>query len=134
MKLTKTKMCKFNTQGVCTRGADCLFAHSTKELNPLPDLRNTKFCKDLIQTGVCGDPFCTFAHNREELRAAPAGKPRACQFFADAGHCKLGARCRFSHDPDAIRRRHRRRPRGASARRRTAPRGRRGSRRTAAGS
>mmetsp|Transcript_79385 Transcript_79385/g.224718 ORF Transcript_79385/g.224718 Transcript_79385/m.224718 type:complete len:239 (+) Transcript_79385:57-773(+) len=71
MKLPKTKMCKFEMRGLCTKGSGCLYAHSIDELQPLPDFRCTKFCKALIQTGACNNPGCTFAHSKEELRTGP---------------------------------------------------------------
>jgi hypothetical protein len=65
----KTKMCKFNLLGVCSKGPTCVFAHSSNELNPTPDLFRTKLCKTLINTGCCNDPDCKYAHNRDELRS-----------------------------------------------------------------
>lgn len=38
----KTKMCKFHLLGVCTRGAQCSWAHSQDELKNLPDFYRTK--------------------------------------------------------------------------------------------
>jgi len=64
----KTKMCKFNLLGACTKGAACMFAHAANELNPVPDLFRTKICRMLINTGTCDDPECKYAHNKEELR------------------------------------------------------------------
>mmetsp|Transcript_90158 Transcript_90158/g.255539 ORF Transcript_90158/g.255539 Transcript_90158/m.255539 type:complete len:205 (+) Transcript_90158:50-664(+) len=105
MKLTKTKMCMFEAWGSCSKGAQCPYAHSSDELNPLPDLRRTKLCKRLIQNGVCDNPGCTFAHDEEELRLPPAKiaafRTKTCRFFVETGSCKLGSRCSFSHDiPD----------------------------------
>lgn len=67
----KTKMCKFNQLGMCTRGEMCRFAHGKTDMNPLPDLSRTKLCKELINTGQCSDPTCKFAHTRHELRRHP---------------------------------------------------------------
>mmetsp|Transcript_90157 Transcript_90157/g.255535 ORF Transcript_90157/g.255535 Transcript_90157/m.255535 type:complete len:289 (+) Transcript_90157:40-906(+) len=108
MKLTKTKMCKFEAWGSCSKGAQCPYAHSSDELNPLPDLRRTKLCKRLIQNGVCDNPGCTFAHDKEELRMPPsvitAFRTKTCRFFVETGSCKLGSRCSFSHDiPEEMR-------------------------------
>lgn len=91
MKLTKTKMCKFDVRGLCSRGTHCQYAHSNEELKPSPDLRYTKLCSMLIQTGACNNPKCTFAHTRGELRTAP------CRFFIETGACKFGSQCNFSH-------------------------------------
>ncbi|CAK0870432.1 unnamed protein product, partial [Prorocentrum cordatum] len=45
----KTKMCKFNQLGMCTRGEMCRFAHGKHDMNQLPDLSRTKLCKALAQ-------------------------------------------------------------------------------------
>lgn len=92
---SKTKMCKFELLGMCTKGTSCPFAHGTTELRGLPDLRCTKLCKTLIQTGVCNKKFCSFAHNKDELRSTGAShKTKLCRFV---GHCALGAKCNFAH-------------------------------------
>lgn len=75
---SKTKMCKFNILGKCTRGAECVFAHSADELQVLPDLSRTKMCKTLLFTGCCEDKNCTYAHNRKELRQADAVHAAQC--------------------------------------------------------
>lgn len=67
----KTKMCRFNQIGMCTRGNLCRFAHGSLDMNPLPDLSRTKLCAELINTGQCSDPKCKFAHTRRELRRHP---------------------------------------------------------------
>jgi hypothetical protein len=66
--LYKTKMCKFYTEGKCTRGDSCLFAHNEHELKPLPDFRFTKVCPLLISTGECNHPGCKYAHGKIDLR------------------------------------------------------------------
>jgi hypothetical protein len=68
--LMKTKMCKYHILGMCKEGADCQFAHSKEEMNPLPDLYRTRLCKTLINTGRCDNPTCNYAHNKMELRTA----------------------------------------------------------------
>jgi len=73
---TKTKMCRFNILGMCSRGEDCKFAHHREELNPLPDLSRTKLCKSLIFAGTCDDPACRYAHNADELRTVPTALTR----------------------------------------------------------
>ncbi|CAK0811445.1 unnamed protein product, partial [Prorocentrum cordatum] len=67
----KTKLCKFNRLGRCTRGELCRFAHGRLDMNPLPDLSRTKLCPDLFHTGHCRYPNCQFAHARGELRRHP---------------------------------------------------------------
>jgi len=66
----KTKMCMFELQGVCSKGAQCPFAHDLSEMIPAPYLSRTKFCRTLRDTGMCNNPGCAFAHNKEELRTA----------------------------------------------------------------
>jgi len=77
----KTKMCRFNILGACSRGQDCRFAHDRAQLERRPDLRRTKMCPDLISTGSCrhgGE--CTYAHDKGELRKFPLQKaPRMVQ-------------------------------------------------------
>jgi len=53
---------------MCTRGADCTFAHSADELQPLPNLYKTKMCFDMAKNKQCQDPNCPYAHTRNELR------------------------------------------------------------------
>ena len=79
----KTTLCKhFNTPQGCGYGANCQFAHGTKELrlnnsqftsmivnqNNLLNYKITK-CKNYEKDGTCKyDSFCTFAHGDTELR------------------------------------------------------------------
>eukprot|EP00420_Gonyaulax_spinifera_P021664 CAMPEP_0197909958 /NCGR_PEP_ID=MMETSP1439-20131203/69967_1 /TAXON_ID=66791 /ORGANISM="Gonyaulax spinifera, Strain CCMP409" /LENGTH=113 /DNA_ID=CAMNT_0043531571 /DNA_START=49 /DNA_END=386 /DNA_ORIENTATION=+ len=74
---SKTKLCKFELRGLCTRGSNCCFAHGREELKDLPDLRCTKLCITLLQTGFCCKDDCSFAHNRQELRQAGNGQRRS---------------------------------------------------------
>lgn len=69
-QFSKTKMCRFEILGMCTKGQQCPFAHGATELKPLPDLRCTKLCRELLQFGECHNKNCTYAHSREELRTA----------------------------------------------------------------
>jgi len=70
----KTKMCKFNMVGRCTRGDVCKFAHSESELEPLPDFHFTRMCPAFVETGHCHrGAACTFAHKVSELRAPTKG-------------------------------------------------------------
>jgi len=70
MQFKKTKLCKFEQMGRCTKGPACLFAHGDKELRSSPDLRCTRLCKTLLLGGRCQDENCTYAHSKDELRGA----------------------------------------------------------------
>jgi len=107
VQFSKTKMCKFQILGVCSKSYSCPFAHDSVELNPLPDLRCTKLCKTLIQTGECNIQGCSYAHSKEELRttsaSASAFKTKPCRFFTETGQCSLGSKCNFAHHLDELR-------------------------------
>eukprot|EP00928_Gymnodinium_smaydae_P040878 TRINITY_DN27693_c0_g1_i1.p1 TRINITY_DN27693_c0_g1~~TRINITY_DN27693_c0_g1_i1.p1 ORF type:complete len:197 (+),score=18.25 TRINITY_DN27693_c0_g1_i1:144-734(+) len=77
----KTKMCKFDRKGMCTKGSACTFAHSPQELSAQPDLRCTKMCRDFLQRGQCLQPGCTFAHSRDELRSVKIKTPAHVEEF-----------------------------------------------------
>lgn len=65
----KTKMCKFNAAGSCTRGAECVFAHSTLELQRLPDLYKSQLCVRFEMNRFCKKGVaCQYAHGVNELR------------------------------------------------------------------
>jgi len=68
-KFYKTKMCKFYKTGACTRGSECVYAHSMCELEGPPDLHKTELCSQFTFAGFCdkGDA-CRFAHGAKELR------------------------------------------------------------------
>lgn len=64
----KTQMCRFKQVNRCYKGEACPFAHTTSELQPLPDLYRTRICKTLIKNGQCLNSDCRYAHSRKELR------------------------------------------------------------------
>lgn len=79
----KTTMCKFFMHGTCTKGSDCMFAHSKDELRDTPDLSKTRLCK-AFEEGRCTNVNCNYAHSQEELRefrltAAPKDTPTTKQ-------------------------------------------------------
>lgn len=69
MQFKKTKLCKFEQMGRCTKGPMCQFAHGAKELRSSPDLRFTRLCKTVLLGGCCQDESCTYAHSKDELRS-----------------------------------------------------------------
>jgi len=67
--LYKTKMCTFHLSGRCRKRSACRFAHSRKELHPVPNLYRTRLCSKLFSTGTCTDSECRFAHSEDQLRS-----------------------------------------------------------------
>lgn len=67
----KTRICRFFLQHKCSRGPECLFAHSPDELRHTPDLSKTKIC-DKWKKGSCmmDSVRCSYAHGFEELRVS----------------------------------------------------------------
>lgn len=68
----KTKPCMFFSQSRCERGANCPFAHSEAELQPVPNLARTKLCYNYFRNR-CNTRNCKFAHGSRELRSAWEG-------------------------------------------------------------
>jgi len=64
----KTKMCKYFAIGACIQGSKCMYAHSTEDQKPKPDLFCTKLCPLFKETGACGKEGCTYAHHAAEVR------------------------------------------------------------------
>eukprot|EP01066_Platyproteum_vivax_P007704 Platyproteum_vivax@DN3079_c0_g1_i1.p1 len=95
----KTKMCPYFIRGHCLNGNHCSYAHSTVELQPIPNLCKTKMCeKELLPNGVCKEwPDCSFAHSRAELRSTNVFyKTSLCNFYKH-GRCRAGDTCRHAH-------------------------------------
>lgn len=96
----KTKMCPCPSR--CSAGAKkCRFAHTLKELRPLPDLSRTRLCESLAKNQVCtklANGQCPFAHSPTELRTSNSKffKVSLCNFHK-AGKCWNGDKCRFAH-------------------------------------
>mmetsp|Transcript_11616 Transcript_11616/g.23459 ORF Transcript_11616/g.23459 Transcript_11616/m.23459 type:complete len:298 (+) Transcript_11616:3-896(+) len=73
----KTQLCKFYENGWCLRGTACTFAHSTAELEALPNFRKSKLCADFAKFGTCANgTACNFAHGKGELRRPFVPKKR----------------------------------------------------------
>merc|ERR1719343_1648642 len=72
-QFVKTKLCRFNSMGMCRYGEECPFAHSDEDLSSSPDLTKTSLCTKW-QTGCCPLPSesCPYAHGEEELRLTDA--------------------------------------------------------------
>lgn len=70
----RTKLCKFDLLGACTRGDECAFAHGFESLRPQPDLYRTRICAHFLRSGRCdAGSHCRYAHSHGELRPAPRG-------------------------------------------------------------
>eukprot|EP00927_Polykrikos_kofoidii_P041856 TRINITY_DN3571_c0_g1_i1.p1 TRINITY_DN3571_c0_g1~~TRINITY_DN3571_c0_g1_i1.p1 ORF type:complete len:443 (+),score=71.18 TRINITY_DN3571_c0_g1_i1:54-1331(+) len=75
---SRTKMCKFNLRGACTKGKDCSFAHGKDELKERPDFYCTKICTAYFRTGTCeAEDKCKFAHSKDSLRVWTADNGNA---------------------------------------------------------
>merc|ERR1740139_289860 len=98
----KTRMCNAITDGRCSLGASCRFAHSPDELVAAPDLTKTRLCFNYFRQ-QCNDPCCRFAHGYEELRGTETlYKTGLCHGWA-SGSCRFGASCRFAHGVEELR-------------------------------
>jgi len=84
-QFSKTKLCKFELLGMCSKGPECPFAHGQEEVRPLPDLRKTKLCAVMMRTGRCMKEDCTFAHTKEELRAAGMSEKAKFDYYSGTG-------------------------------------------------
>lgn len=71
----RTKLCKFDLLGMCTRGDRCAFAHGWESLRAQPDLYKTRLCSHFLRSGRCdAGKDCRYAHSPDELRVASAGE------------------------------------------------------------
>lgn len=90
-----------NAQGICVNGDHCRFAHSFRQLRPLPDLSKTKLCPSRL---TCADPTCNFAHSPKDLRTSSTNfyKVTLCNFYKNH-KCWNGPNCRFAHGEEDLR-------------------------------
>merc|ERR1711936_371216 len=129
----KTSMCTvFMEQGFCTRGENCAFAHSAKQLMEA-QARDPKYktmlCEAWKNQGTCDrGNNCIYAHGQNELRpkssvstpysnsgansnglssSTMAGHPRyktsMCIAFAKNGFCDKSSECQYAHGPQDLR-------------------------------
>jgi len=63
---TKTKMCKFNRDGICRKGSKCSFAHGEDELQPSSNVLHTK-CWDMYNTESSGAAHSRYDSGIQEL-------------------------------------------------------------------
>jgi len=93
--LQKTKLCIYNSQGVCSLGESCPFAHSVSEIRAAPNLAKTQLCKQFMN-GYCRNENCNYAHGEAELVNPPNFKKKMCHWHTK-GKCRNGAKCGFAH-------------------------------------
>jgi len=79
--LTKTRLCKFFSEGCCSRGDHCTYAHGLDDLQPVPNFSCTKMCPAVKASGACNDPICKYAHSKEQIhnRGAKIAHGRLCK-------------------------------------------------------
>jgi hypothetical protein len=93
--LQKTKLCIYHTQGLCTLGENCKFAHNVSEMREAPNLTKTQLCKAFMN-GYCRNQNCNYAHGEAELVSPPNFKKKLCHWHAK-GKCRNGHKCGFAH-------------------------------------
>ncbi|CAK9300227.1 unnamed protein product [Gordionus sp. m RMFG-2023] len=74
-------ICKFYTEGRCTKGDDCKFSHDSS-VNSKQEV-----CKYYIQNTCTKGDACIFMHSEFP-----------CKFFHTGNTCYSGDNCKFSHD------------------------------------
>jgi hypothetical protein len=101
--LQKTRLCVFHSQGLCTKGSKCSFAHGEEELASQPNLSNTRLCEDFQRDGKCENPNCTYAHEKTELRSTDFCFKTSLCVWHISGKCRNGTNCRFAHGNEELR-------------------------------
>jgi len=75
-EFSRTKLCKFNLLGICTRGASCMFAHGTNDLEEQPDYSKTRLCTDFTFGKCTNGDNCMFAHGKYDLKLRSDAMPK----------------------------------------------------------
>jgi len=89
----------FHLQGVCHFGDACAFAHTTEELQGVPDLKKTRLCR----YKECKEKNCLFAHSEAELRSTDLCFKKSLCMWHQKGRCRNGEQCRFAHGASELR-------------------------------
>lgn len=92
----KTKLCKFDVFGTCSKGDACGWAHGNGELLPTPDLSRTKACSAFQAQGRCDLAACRFAHTRTEIRRVRLRQARYDGSFSPPPSAPVGVAARCS--------------------------------------
>ncbi|CRG96397.1 zinc finger protein, putative [Plasmodium gallinaceum] len=105
----RIKLCPFLKKGLCQKGDNCSYAHSTDKLRNSINLTKTKIC-ELWLKNECENENCVYAHGELELRATPDYfKTKLCKYFDKEGKCPSGDKCRHAHGQEELRKRNYRR-------------------------
>lgn len=89
---TKTEMCMAFTEGLCTKGDMCVYAHSLREL--APGGYKPRLCPSFMRGGCPRMGGCLYAHTKEEL--PPQFKCIMCRNYT-SGHCRKAQICTLAH-------------------------------------
>merc|ERR1719326_2054350 len=89
---TKTEMCMAFTEGLCTKGDMCVYAHSLREL--APGGYKPRLCPSFMRGGCPRMKSCLFAHVKEEL--PPNFKCIMCRNYT-SGFCRKQQICTLAH-------------------------------------
>ncbi|SOV15885.1 zinc finger protein, putative [Plasmodium gaboni] len=102
-KYYRIKLCQYFKEGICHKGDNCSYAHSTDELRNYFSFKKTKICEMWLKN-KCGNIDCVYAHGELELRATPDFfKTKLCKFFNTSGMCPLFDNCRHAHGQEELR-------------------------------
>lgn len=93
----KNEVCMSFTEGLCTKGNTCPFAHNLREFG---GQYKPRLCPSFIKTGNClKKGICMYAHSKEEL--PPSFKCIMCQNFS-SGTCRKSNICQFAHGEEEL--------------------------------
>merc|ERR1719424_2011481 len=89
---TKTEMCMAFTEGLCTKGDQCVYAHNLREL--APGGYKPRLCPSFMRGGCPRMGSCLYAHKKEEL--PPNFKCIQCRNYT-SGFCRKQQICTLAH-------------------------------------
>ena len=105
------QLCKYLRSGVCPRGVECPFAHSTAELRAWSKARRKQrqmtaktIMNDLSQSTEKTEGESTMS-TPKKVRPPPVGltmMPQLCSYFTES-HCEKGYFCSFAHSVEELR-------------------------------
>jgi len=95
-EMKKTKICYFFQNGRCKYGSQCSFAHSSDELQSVPEMSKMVYCTAFKQ-GICKDRHCKYAHGNHDVKAAQTFYKKKLCPWNEKGGCFYGASCKYAH-------------------------------------